>query len=252
MLHSAKGLAGFAVHGTDGEVGSIDDVYFDDERWVVRYVVVDTGNWLTGRKVLLSPMSFRQADWEGKTLVMNLTREQIENSPDIDTRMPVSRQQESELFQHYDYPYYWAGPYAWGFSMYPALLQEQQLENKTRTEARKQVEESQDQHLRSCNEVKGYTIHASDDTLGHVEDLLFDEEDWSIQLIVIDPRNWWPGKHVMVTPQRISAVNWADKSVSVGMSRAEIESSPEYDPDSPPLSRPHAMTRDLGTRTLRE
>jgi uncharacterized protein YrrD len=251
MLHSAKNLNGFAVRASDGEIGTIDDLYFDDERWVVRYLVVDTGSWLTGRKVLLSPHAFRQADWDGRSVLMNLTREQIENSPDIDTHQPVSRQKESELFRHYGYPYYWAGPYAWGLSMYPVLLEQEQLENENRTEHRQEAEQSQDRHLRSSNEVQGYTIHASDDSLGHLEDLLFDEEDWSVQLIVIDPRNWWPGKHVMVAPQRISAVNWDDKSVSIGMSRAEIESSPEYDPDYPPLSRPQAMTRDAGTRPLR-
>ncbi|HVL77272.1 MAG TPA: PRC-barrel domain-containing protein [Noviherbaspirillum sp.] len=245
MLHSAKNLIGFTVHGTDGEVGSVDDVYFDDERWVVRYLVVDTGTWLTGRKVLLSPLSFRQADWDGGTILMNLTQEQIRNSPGIDTHMPVSRQQERELFGHYGYPYYWTGPYAWGFSVEPSLIAEREREDVIANEMREEMAESDDDpHLRSRNEVVGYTIHATDDTLGHVEDLLFDEEDWSIQLIVIDPRNWWPGKHVMVSPQRISSVNWEDKSVTVGMSRAEIESSPEYDPGNPPLSRPPAMTRD--------
>lgn len=244
MLHSAKHLVGCAVQATDGEIGTVDDMYFDDERWVVRYLVVDTGRWLTGRKVLLSPLSFQHADWDGRSVQMNLTREQIENSPGIDAHMPVSRRQEAELFRHYGYPYYWAGPYAWGLSMYPVMLETQQLEEeKTRSELQTGAEE-QDRHLRSVNEVHGYTIQATDDTLGHVEDLLFDEQDWSVQLIVIDPRNWWPGKHVMVAPERISAVSWDDKSVTVAMSRTEIERSPEFDPDHMPSTRPVAMTRD--------
>lgn len=248
MLHSARNLRGFAVLGVDGEVGSVDDVYFDDERWVVRYLVVDTGSWLTGRKVLLSPFSFRQADWEGKTLVVNLTRDKIQSSPGIDAHMPVSRQQESELFRHYDYPYYWAGPYAWGFSVSPVLLDPATLDNRERTETREQVTSGEDRHLRSCSEVKGYAIHATDDTLGHVEDFLVDEEDWSIQMVVVDPRDWWPNKDVLVAPEKISSVDWEDKSVTVGLSRAEVEQSPVYDPDHPPLSRPHAMTRDAGLR----
>lgn len=248
MLHSARNLRGFTVFGVDGEVGSVDDVYFDDERWVVRYLVVDTGSWLTGRKVLLSPLAFRQADWDGKTMLVNLTRDKIRSSPGIDTHMPVSRQQESELFRHYDYPYYWAGPYAWGFSVSPVLLDPANLDNRERAETREQVASSEDRHLRSVNEVKGYAIHARDDTLGHVDDFLVDEEDWSIQMVVIDPRDWWPNQDVLVAPERISDVNWEDKSVTVGMTRAEIEQSPVYDPDHPPLSRPNAMTRVAGSR----
>jgi uncharacterized protein YrrD len=250
MLHSAKDLKGFSILGTDGDVGRVADVYFDDERWVVRYIVVDTGGWLGGRKVLLSPMSFRHADWTKGTLMVNLTREQIENSPDIDTHQPVSRQQESELFRHYGFPYYWAGPYAWGLAAYPGLTEGQMLEAAERAEAREQTEQSQDRHLRSSAEVTGYGIHAVDDTLGHVEDLLFDEEDWSIQLIVVDPRNWWPGKHVLVSPQRIREVRWEDKSVAVSLSREEIENSPEYDPENPPLSRPHDLYRHRSTREM--
>lgn len=246
MLHSAGSLMSFTVHGTDGEVGSVDDVYFDDDRWVVRYVVVDTGGWLSGRKVLLSPLSFHRLDWDARTLTVDLTRDRIRSSPGIETHKPVSRQQESELFRHYDYPYYWAGPYAWGFSVSPVALDPANLDNRERAEARDQVESSEDRHLRSCREVKGYAIHARDDTLGHLEDLLFDEADWSIRMVVIDPRDWWPGKHVLVAPERIVSVDWADKSVTVDMRRAEVESSQAYDPENPPPSPPPAARRETG------
>lgn len=251
MLHSAKKLKGFSILGAEGEVGRIDDVYFDDERWIVRYIVVNTGGWLGGRRVLLSPASFRHADWSNASMLVSLTREQIENSPDIDTHQPVSRRQESELFRHYGFPYYWAGPYAWGLASYPVLMEAEALEAAERSEAREQSEQSEDRHLRSCAEVTGYVIHATDATLGHVEDLLFDEEDWSIQLIVVDPRNWWPGKHVLVSPQRIREVSWEDKSVTLSLNRDEIEHSPEYDPDNPPLSGPHDLYRDRGSPEAR-
>lgn len=248
MLHSAKGLIGFSVHGADGDVGKIDDVYFDDERWVIRYIVVDTGGWLTGRKVLLSPMAFRQADWDGKRMLVNLTREKIENSPGIDTHKPVSRQHESDLYNYYGYPYYWGGPYAWGFAVFPAVLEQQVFDDAERRNAREKMEQvsPEDRHLRSCSEVSGYAINATDATLGHVEDFLFDEEDWSIQLLVIDPRDWWPNNDVLVSPQRIRHVSWEDKSVDVNLSRDEIEASPQYDPAHPPLSRPHDLYRSGG------
>lgn len=250
MLHSAKELKKFSVTAIDGEVGTIKDVYFDDEKWVIRYIVVDTGGWLSGREVLLSPMSFRQAEWDERNMLVNLTREKIQNSPGIDVHKPVSRQQESALFEHYGYPYYWAGPYAWGYAVFPAIMEQKIFEDPNRVEAREKMEQvnDADRHLRSCEEVIGYAIHATDATLGHVEDFLFDEEDWSIQLMVVDPRDWWPGKHVLVSPQRIKHVAWEDKSVDVGLSRDEIESSPEYDPDNPPLSRPHDLYRDAGSR----
>ncbi len=244
MLHSANKLRGFSVSGVDGEVGSVEDVYFDDERWVVRYLVVNAGSWLTGRQVLLSPLSLRHADWNGSTLIVNLTRDKIRSSPGIDTHMPVSRWQETELFKHYDYPYYWAGPYAWGFSVSPLLLDEAFVDNREQTEPREQPESDKDRHLRSCKEVKGYAIHASDATLGHLEDFLFDEEDWSIQMLVIDPRNWWPSKDVLVAPQRILSVNWEDKSVTLDMTRAEVEHSPQYDSSHPPLSNLPPTTHD--------
>ncbi|HVL76566.1 MAG TPA: PRC-barrel domain-containing protein [Noviherbaspirillum sp.] len=238
MLHSARNLKGFAVVATDGSIGKIDDVYFDDEKWVIRYVVVDTGGWLTGRKVLLSPMSFRDADWQGRKMMVNLTRDRVRNSPGIDTHKPVSRRQEGALYEYYGYPYYWSGPYAWGYAAMPAVTEQEVFDSPERQHTREAMEQTSDEdmHLRSCADVTGYAIHATDDTLGHVDDFLFDEQDWSIRLVLVDPRDWWPNKDVMVPPERIVHVNWEDGTVDVNMSRAEIESSPEYDPDHPPPS----------------
>lgn len=238
MLHNVKALERFSVHALDGDIGSVKDVYFDDKDWVVRYLVVDTGGWLTGRKVVLSPISVSHVDWENNKLHMNLTREKIQNSPGIPSHPPISRQQEGEIFRHYGYPYYWGGPYAWGYAVFPALMEQQIFEDPQRLEVRQEMEEArkEEQNLRSCNAVSGYSISATDGSLGHVEDFLFDEQDWSIQYMVTDPRNLWPGKHVLVSPQSIEHVYWSDKSVEVSLTKEEVENAPPYDPDNPPSS----------------
>jgi len=230
MLHSAKKLDGMKVVAVDGEVGKVIDVYFDDEKWVIRHLVVDAGGWLTGRKVLLSPISVSGADWSGGLLRVELSREQIQNSPGLDTQKPVSRQHESDLYEHYGYPDYWSGPYLWGYAILPTLLENRPMEDPERRARRDRMErEGNDIHLRSYREVVGYHIHAQDHTIGHLEDLLIDQGDWSIRLAVIDPRNWWPGKHVLLSTEYIQRVSWEDKEVYVKLTRGQIESSPEYD-----------------------
>ncbi|WP_420473724.1 PRC-barrel domain-containing protein [Noviherbaspirillum sp. ST9] len=251
LLHSTDGLQGFSIIAKDGELGSVKDVYFDDQEWTVRYLVVDTGGWLTGRKVLLSPHAVTGADWRNHSLAVNLTREQVQNSPSIETAKPVVRQHEVEFYDYYGYPYYWSGPYLWGYTVLPGMLEQKPLEDEGRQEDRVRMEQKRarnDPHLRSADEVIGYDIQATDDTIGHVEDLLFDEESWKIALMVVDTRNWWPGKKVMVPPGRIERVSWEGKSVVVNVTREQIEDSPEYDPEAnlPPDTGSARLFRQFG------
>ena len=236
LLHSIEGLQGFSLSATDGELGHVKDVYFDDSEWTVRYLAVDTGGWLTGRKVLISPISIRSADWNKQSLSVNLTKQQVQDSPSIDTAKPVSRQHETDYYNHFGYPYYWTGPYLWGYTLLPGMLEQKPLEDPGRQETRERMELERSRnspHLRSADEVIGYDIQASDDTIGHVEDLLFDEENWRIELMVVDTRNWWPGKKVMIPPGLIERVSWEGKSVVVRVTREQIENSTEYDPGRP-------------------
>ena len=122
MLRNSAHLKGFTIRATDGELGTVDQFYFDDETWAIRYLVVETGGWLGGRQVLISPISVVHADWEAERLDVALTKKQVENSPNIDTHQPVSRQHEAEYYGYYGYPYYWGGPYLWGPAFYPAGL----------------------------------------------------------------------------------------------------------------------------------
>lgn len=238
MLHSVNALTGFSIVATDGDLGSVDAVYFDDAQWMVRYLVVDTGRWLSERKVLISPFAIQTMDWTEKTVRLNLTRQQIENSPGIDADQTVSRQYEAEFHDYFDYPYYWTGPFVWGATAFPespAANPMQDPDVRHEAELRHKTVDNADPHLRNCKEVIGYAIRASDAAIGHAEDFLFDDEDWSIRLMVVDPRNWLPGKHVMISPKRIDHIEWAEQTVAVNMTRDEVRHSPEYDDRNPPL-----------------
>src|ERR1035438_2532796 len=117
-----KHVRDFTIKAVDGELGTVADIYFDDETWAIRYLVVDTGGWLGGRQVLISPISVINTDWAAKQLDVSLTKRQVENSPKINTHQPVSRQHEAAYLGYYGYPNYWGGPYLWGPAFYPAGL----------------------------------------------------------------------------------------------------------------------------------
>jgi uncharacterized protein YrrD len=237
MLQSTKKFQGFAISATDGDVGKIKDVYFDDQRWTIRHFVVHAGGWLTGRDVLISPLSIRDVDWEQRAVHVDLTREQIKASPGIDTNQPVSRRQEAELYRHYDYPLYWTGPFLWGFGPFPQMGD---LLNRGPAPAGETDEDEvpvhTDSHLRSANELIGYDIQETNGSIGHVQDFLFDSLAWSIRFMIVDTRSWWPGKHVLISPQLVTDVNWPSRDVAVSVSREEVENSPEYDPAHLPAS----------------
>ncbi len=109
MLRNPRQLENFVVQATDGELGTVDQLYFDDETWAIRYLTVAIG-FLGERRVLISPISVIHVDWIGKRVDVALTKRQVANSPNIDTDKPVSRQYEIELSGYYGYPCYWGVP----------------------------------------------------------------------------------------------------------------------------------------------
>jgi hypothetical protein len=230
MLRNVKDLRGYAIRAMDGVIGKVDDVYFDDEHWAIRYLVVDTGSWLSGRKVLISPLSMGRPDWIGELLPVSLTKAQVEQSPDIDTQKPVSRQHEAAYSGYYEYPYYWGGAGLWGMGAFPgSLTTEGMIEEGMKARRASMTHTSNDYHLRSCRAVIGYHLHATDGDIGHVEDLLVDDETWAIRYLIADTSSWWGGHHVLVPPQWIEAVSWSDARVSVDLTRHAIKNAPSYD-----------------------
>ncbi len=245
MLRKARDMEGFNVVGKDDKVGTIDDFYFDDESWTVRYVVVDTGSWLVGRKVLISPAAISALDWQGRQVLSPLTQEQIENSPAIDLDRPVSRQHETALHDYYAWPYYWGVPAASsGMSTMgpvgaaaplppatsPPLTTEPTSAETTPEEVQRARRDAGDPDLRSMNEVHGYGIHATDGDIGKVKDFFVDELEWNIRYLLVDTGPWILGKEVLIAPEWIRDISWADRTASVDVTRDQIEKSPEYEP----------------------
>lgn len=225
MLRSVKQLYGYRLGALDGEVGHVKGFYFDDKNWVIRYLVADTGAWLPGRKVLISPYALGKIYSPGKLFEINLTRERIENSPSIDTALPVARQHERDYYRYYNWPVYWGGPGLWGLNptpMIPPLWQPSPEEAES-------GEGEYDSHLRSTQEVTGYHIQATDAEIGHVEDFLIDEDNWAIRYLVVSTGHWWGGKNVLVLTQSISKVSWEESKVFVNLTRDEVKHEPEYE-----------------------
>ena len=227
MLRSTKDLRGYAIRASNGVIGKVYGLYFDDLAWIVRYLVVDTGNWLPGRQVLLWPGVLGQPDWETQSLPVGLSKEQVEHSPHISTDEPVSRQMEVDLHTYYGWTPYWRG----GLPV-PGLGAAAAAE-MIASSAEERDEEDSDPHLRSTREVIGYHIQARDGEIGHVEDFVVDDEAWFIRYLVIDTRNWLPGRKVLVAPAWAEQVNWVERKVYVDLGRETIKSSPEFDPSMP-------------------
>jgi hypothetical protein len=229
MLRSLKELERYAVSATDGDLGTVVNFLFDDERWAVRHLVVDVGNRLDGRRpVLISPISFRSADWSTRQFQVGLTMDAIRHSPSIDLDRPVSRQHEADYYRYYGYPYYWGLAGAWGLGAYPGSL----LGGSRPAAAPATGRASDDVHLRSVNEVRGYHVKGSDEEIGHIHDFIVDDETWEIRYLVIDTRNWWFGKKVLVSPHWATQISWAKNLVYVDMTRQAIKDSPEWSPET--------------------
>ena len=236
MLSKAKTLKGYKLNSLDGEIGQVKEFYFDDHHWAIRYLVADTGDWLIGRQVLISPYALVAVSKEEQHIVIDLTKKQIEDSPPLDSDKPVSRQYEQDYYGFYGYPIYWGGPYMWG--VYPYIMR---APAKVKAKEVPQDEKAWNHHLRSTQDVAGHHVQAADGEIGHVEDFIIDDEKWAIRYLIIDTRNWWPGKRVLVSPQWIERVSWGERKVFVNVSRETIKKSPEYTEAS-------LLTRDYETR----
>jgi hypothetical protein len=225
MLSKANTLKGYKLHSLDGDIGKVKEFYFDDRHWTVRYLVADTGNWLTGRQVLISPYALNGVIKSEKHLSVDLTKKQIENSPSLDSHKPVSRQFEDDYYGYYGWPTYWSGSSIWGD--YPYIER-----NRNKWGEFTKGAKVSDRHLRSTHEVTGYHLQALDGEIGHIEDFIIDDETWAIRYLIINTGNWWPGKQVLVSPHWIERVRWSESKVFFDLSRDTIKESPEYTEES--------------------
>jgi len=251
MIRSLDDIRGYSIFATDGEIGHVDDFFFDDATWTVRYLVVDTGPWILGRKVLIAPEALGKPDWVGRVLPVDLTKAQVKNSPEIDLDKPVSRQKQEVLNRYYSWNFDWLSTqtptgYGGAAPLPPGPISGVGAPIKAPTSAGaapgqrgtateetevRAAEATADSHLRSLDEVIDYDIQALDGKIGHVEDLLAEDDSWLIRYLLVNTRDWLPGRDVIVSPAWIDHIRWASASVVVDLARKQIEESPEYDQD---------------------
>ena len=216
MLIAARQIRKCSIEGPDGHLGKVKDLLFDRETWTVRYLEVDTGVWLPDRRVILSPDVVQRADYASRRLDTRLTRDQVEKSPPVESDLPVSRRKEIELAQHFAWGAYWAN-----------------IEL-----ARGDIQREGDPNLHSTRAVSGYRIGAKNGDVGHVDDFIVDDRalngsPWEIRYLVVDTRNWLPGRQVLIPPLWAESIEWERRHVYVDIARETIEDSPEYDPATP-------------------
>ncbi|MEO5957944.1 MAG: PRC-barrel domain-containing protein [Opitutaceae bacterium] len=226
MLQNIKELLGAKLAAADGDIGKIEDFYFDDKSWAIRYLVADTGSWLSGRLVLLSPHAFGRFDQAAKILPVGLTRKQIEGSPSIETEKPVSRQYEVDYYRHYGWPAYWYGGGMWGFGGFPVVVMPPLKEE---VDAAMRPDHEEDPHLRSAKAVTGYDIQATDGSLGSVTSFMVDDKSWAIGELVVEAGHWYSGKEILIPTKKITRISYEESKVFVSLTQADIRGTAEHE-----------------------
>lgn len=226
MFYTVRSLKGYGLESKDGPIGCVDQFYFDDKHWTVRYLVAETKAWLAGRQVLLSPHALASVDEENHRIGVDLTKAEIEGAPSPGTHLPVSRQFETSFYGYYGWPMYWSGPYVWGNYSYLKR-------DRKRWEAATPPHKKRDSHLRSTDEVGAYHVEAKGGEIGHIEDLVVDDKTWAIRYVVVGTHNGWPGKKVLLATRWIERVSWGQSKVYFGLTREAIRNAPEYTGQTP-------------------
>ena len=250
MLTSIKQLYGNKLGASDGDIGHVKDFYFDDQSWVVRYLVADTGTWLTNRQVLLSPHAFGSLHQTGKTLTVNLTRKQIEESPSMEWHKPVSRQYEEDYHRYYGWPYYWQGDGLWGMSGFPILESPANPFAGEREAPAGSKPKNPDTHLRSAQAVNGYHLKCNDGIIGHVCDFVMDNNSWAIVQLVIKTGHRFTGCEVVIPVSTVDRISYDESTVLVNLTKEEVEKCPAHAQSPfrvsgfmPPDGTSHAITK---------
>jgi uncharacterized protein YrrD len=243
MLYSVKQIHGYKLRETNGDIGNVREVYFDNQAWCVRYFIVETGLWLFGRKVLISPVAITGIDTANAVITVNLTREQVKKSPDISTDAPISRLIETQLYQHYGWPEYWGSNNAVNLGMgYPfgvsSIAPTTVVQPATESEVEREVKTMEDQqifesHLHSSQEVTGYHVSAKDDDIGRVHDYIIDDVNWSMRYFVVDASGWLPNLKILLATEWIDSISWDESRVYVNLPKDVIANGPPYDPAVP-------------------
>jgi hypothetical protein len=234
MLYPAKTLDGLTLGATDGEIGRVSGFLVDEDNWTIRYLVVSTSAWL-GREVVISPVFAGEPDWEAQRLDVSLTRDQVRNSPDLLSTLPVTRGAESAYAAYYGYPAYWGGPGLWGWAGYPGALASGRLSDPVETGPPEvgPAEDPDRARLHEAAEVRGIHLEARDGDIGHVDDAIVDARSWALRYFLVDTSNWIGGRHVLVPARWVTGVRWLERKLAVDVTRQQVQSAPEFDPARP-------------------
>ncbi|MBC7433674.1 MAG: PRC-barrel domain-containing protein [Rubritepida sp.] len=224
MLWNASALTGYRIEATDGHLGTVSDLLFDDQSWAIRWLVVDTGHWLPGQKVLLPATALGIPDAGQRQMPVRLARQQVQDAPGVETDLPVSRQMELHLSDHYGAEAYWAN----GSNAIPLIASPYLMEPRHHYEGEGIVADMGDAQLRSVAAVTGYHLHATDGDIGHVQEFVVDDEGWRITFLAVDTHNWWPGARVLILPRIVREVDWSGSLIHISATRQKVRDSPPY------------------------
>jgi hypothetical protein len=209
MLIAAKKMYGIPLEGADGRVGTLSDILFDDNSWRLRHLVVNLDRWFLGQQVLLDPNVIERMEWSDRKMLVHLTKEQARQSPNVDTDLPVARREIQEAAHLLVWEAYWT-------SVLDTL-----------------PEMEGDPHLRSTKMLTGLHLHCTDGQLGHVVDFLIDDQQWSVGELLVDTRNWWPGKRVLIEPSLVERIDWVEREIWLSLPRGQVEDRPAFEYDTP-------------------
>jgi uncharacterized protein YrrD len=250
MLIKASATKGYHVAASDGSLGTVSDMLFDDATWTVRWLVVETGTWLANRQVLLPASVLGQTDGAARSLSVHLTMAQVRDSPDVDSQLPVSRQQEVNIYDYYGFSPYWgAADYSGDFGYWNGMRFSPPTPSAVeRHNTDSRVERAPDDpHLRSIHVLQGYHIHATDGEIGHLADILLEDSDWALRYLVINTSNWWQGKEVLISPRSTQSIHWGDRMIYLSVTRDKVRAGPDYDASAPlPQDFDAEMARHYG------
>lgn len=210
MLLVAKRAYGAIVEADDGKLGKLCDFLFRDESWEITSLVLEAGSWLNSYRVTVPPNLVHAKQWPDHRLVIaGLTRQQVLETPGTEKHIPVGDASHLEDVAVTSWDCYWIDilPHPW------------------------QV--SDDPHLRNTREVSGYHIRASDGYIGHIADFIVDDDTWKIRYLLVDTRNWWPGKHVLVAPSQVAAIEGEEQIMRLDLTLEQIEHGRQFDATAP-------------------
>lgn len=230
MLRKLSDFKGFLVYANDDKLGNVEDFYFDQDHFVFRYLVINTGKWLQNQENIISTNEITKIDFDSRKITVDLTKSEIEKSPTLDQNKPISKIKEKELIEFFGWPNYWVKDHSSESELIHAGTRERKklLSFKALKDDKKQDPEEIESNLRSLDELIGYKIHAQDEKFGHLEDIIVEENKWLIRYLLIDTKNILAGDRVLIAPEWIQSISWQKNEIFINKDKKEIENAPKY------------------------